>query len=105
MLLSACIAGDSESTPVAPPKIGEFSWHELATTEQPGAAFEFYSTLFGWEKVSEFDMGPVGIYLIFGRNGTQLGGMFNKGDMGKPGSGVLGVLRAREERRATPSSE
>ena len=71
--------------PVAPPKHGEFSWHELATTAQPGAAFEFYSALFGWEKLSEFDMGPMGIYLIFGRGGTQLGGMFNKGDMGKPG--------------------
>ena len=71
--------------PVAPPKHGEFSWHELATTAQPGAAFEFYSALFGWEKLSEFDMGPMGIYLIFGRDGTQLGGMFNKGDMGKPG--------------------
>ncbi len=75
-----------QSPPVAPPKHGEFSWHELATTAQPGAAFEFYSALFGWEKLSEFDMGPMGIYLIFGRDGTQLGGMFNKGDMGKPGA-------------------
>jgi hypothetical protein len=31
-------------------------------------------------------MGPMGMYLIFGRNGTQLGGMFDKGSQGKPGS-------------------
>ena len=72
---------------VAAPKYGEFSWHELATTEQPGVPFELYSSLFGWEKISEFDMGSAGIYLIFGLNGVQLGGMFNKGEMGKPGPG------------------
>ena len=32
------------------------------------------------------EMGDMGTYLIFGRNGMQLGGMFNKGDMGKPGA-------------------
>ena len=41
-------------------------------------AQRFYSQLFGWEKMSEFDMGAMGMYVIFGRNGTQMGGMFNK---------------------------
>jgi hypothetical protein len=59
------------------PKSGEFSWHELVTTDYR-AAFDFYSTLFGWEKMDEMDMGPAGIYLLYGRNGRQLGGMFNK---------------------------
>jgi predicted enzyme related to lactoylglutathione lyase len=60
-----------------PPLVGEFSWHELATTEQP-AAFRFYERLFGWTKTSAMDMGPTGVYQMFGRNGLELGGMFNK---------------------------
>jgi hypothetical protein len=60
------------------PNVGEFSWHELVTTDYR-AAFDFYSALFGWENMQEMDMGPAGIYLIYGRKGgRQLGGMFNK---------------------------
>lgn len=58
-------------------KPGEFSWNELITTDHE-AAFRFYSELFGWEKLSEFDMGPMGKYFIYGREGKQLGGMFTK---------------------------
>jgi len=64
--------------------IGQFSWHELATADCR-EAFEFYRALFGWEQVAEHDMGPEGIYLIFGRDGSQWGGMYNKRDQGKPG--------------------
>jgi predicted enzyme related to lactoylglutathione lyase len=72
--------GDDEKNP----KIGEFSWHELMTTDY-GKAFAFYQTMFGWDKIVEHDMGPMGIYMIFGRNGVQLGGMFNKpADMPAP---------------------
>ena len=42
------------------------------------AAFSFYSELFGWEIMDDMDMGELGIYRLFGRNGTQMGGMFNK---------------------------
>ncbi len=59
------------------PQVGEFSWHELATTDH-GAAFGFYNTLFGWEKGEATDMGPMGLYQVFGRRGRPLGGMFNK---------------------------
>ncbi|MGE0548163.1 MAG: VOC family protein [Kofleriaceae bacterium] len=58
----------------APQKPGEFSWNELYTTDYK-AAFEFYSQIAGWEKLGESDMGPMGIYLLWGRNGKQLGGM------------------------------
>ena len=78
-------SSSADAGPETPPRQGEFSWHELATTDNR-AAFDFYRALFAWDKISEFDMGPMGIYLIFGRNGTQLGGMFNKGDMGKAGA-------------------
>ena len=72
--------------PEATPKAGEFSWHELATSVAPGAAFGFYAALFDWDLMAEHDMGPMGMYLVFGRNGRQLGGMFDKGAQGKPGS-------------------
>jgi predicted enzyme related to lactoylglutathione lyase len=64
--------------PEAPPAVGEVSWHELATTDQE-AALRFYQKLFGWEKLDAHDVGgPVGTYIIYGRNGAPLGGMFRK---------------------------
>jgi predicted enzyme related to lactoylglutathione lyase len=73
-------------SPDRAPSQGEFSWHELATTVDPGEIFPLYAELFGWEEMMRHEMGaPVGTYLIFGRNGRQLGGIFNKGDMGTPG--------------------
>jgi predicted enzyme related to lactoylglutathione lyase len=59
------------------PQLGEFSWHELATTDQV-AAFGFYQELFGWEKTEAMDMGPVGVYQIFGFGGKGMGGIYNK---------------------------
>jgi len=56
---------------------GEVCWNELVTTDQ-AAAFTFYNALFGWERLVDHDMGPMGNYLIYGRDGKQLGGMFNK---------------------------
>lgn len=61
----------------ATPPLGGFSWHELATTD-PEAALAFYSAVFGWEQVAEFDMGDMGIYHIFGSNGEQQGGIYRK---------------------------
>jgi predicted enzyme related to lactoylglutathione lyase len=75
-----------EPRPEGPTRYGEFHWHELATTVPAKEAFAFYTELFGWDAVSEYDMGPSGIYLLFGRNGEQKGGMFHKGSAGKPGS-------------------
>ncbi|MFQ5888827.1 MAG: VOC family protein [Gemmatimonadota bacterium] len=70
-------SGDSPGRE-GPPKIGEFSWHELATTDHE-AALGFYSALFGWEKTDAMEMGEVGIYQMYGRGGdAPLGGMFNK---------------------------
>lgn len=67
---SSMAAHDSE-------KHGEFCWNELLTDDREGA-FRFYNQLFGWERMLDHDMGPMGIYLIYGRDGKQLGGMFNK---------------------------
>jgi uncharacterized protein len=58
-----------------PASLHEFSWHELMTTDHP-AAFGFYSTLFGWQKAGDFDMGPMGTYQMFSRaDGMPIGGM------------------------------
>jgi predicted enzyme related to lactoylglutathione lyase len=68
-------ASDMKAHDVARP--GEFSWHELYTTDHE-AAFAFYNAIAGWERLGEFDMGPMGRYLLWGRGGRQLGGMMTK---------------------------
>jgi predicted enzyme related to lactoylglutathione lyase len=65
------------SAPEGPPKKGDFSWHELTTSDHV-AAFDFYSKLFGWEHTGEFDMGEMGMYLMYGQNGEMYGGMFTR---------------------------
>jgi predicted enzyme related to lactoylglutathione lyase len=57
-----------------PSKPGEFCWNELLTSDSP-AAFNFYSQIFGWKKIQEMDMGPMGTYHIFGIGERQMGGM------------------------------
>jgi predicted enzyme related to lactoylglutathione lyase len=49
-------------------------------------AFGFYAALFDWDLLTEFDMGPMGMYLIFGRNDRQVGGMFDQSKGGKQGA-------------------
>lgn len=60
-----------------PPQIGQFSWHELATSDQE-AAFDFYAELFGWQKTEAMDMGEMGTYQMYGLGEIPLGGMYNK---------------------------
>lgn len=74
------------------PKHGEFSWHELATSDYK-AAFDFYRQLFNWEKTDEHDMGEMGTYFMFGQKGRPYGGMFNRKE-GMPGeAGWLSYVR------------
>ena len=47
-----------------PPTPGTIGWHELNTTDLE-AGFDFYNKLFGWTKVNDMDMGPMGVYRIF----------------------------------------
>jgi predicted enzyme related to lactoylglutathione lyase len=55
---------------------GEFTWHELATTDY-AAAMSFYSELFGWEKGPGHDMGQMGVYQLIVQDGAQVGGIYN----------------------------
>jgi predicted enzyme related to lactoylglutathione lyase len=64
----------------APPTPGTVGWHELYTSDLDGA-FDFYSNLFGWTKVSDMDMGPMGLYRIFDEGDHKQmgdGGMMGK---------------------------
>ena len=78
-VFAAFTAAESGSAPGydGPPKPGVFSWHELTTTDYE-AAYAFYTQLFDWEKTDTMDMGEMGAYQMYGRNGMPLGGMFNK---------------------------
>jgi predicted enzyme related to lactoylglutathione lyase len=73
----AAFTPSSEGTGDGKPTLGDFSWHELITTDWE-AAFEFYRKLFGWEKTSAMDMGDMGTYQMYGWKDQMLGGMFNK---------------------------
>jgi predicted enzyme related to lactoylglutathione lyase len=55
---------------------GEFCWHELLC-DDPAAALQFYQPLTGWQALYDHDMGPDGVYRVFGfSQEDQLGGMF-----------------------------
>src|SRR5947209_4557551 len=69
--------------PEGVPPVGEFTWHELATTD-PEPAFHFYHDLFGWEQTSAMDMGSAGVYQMYGRHGATLGGIYKKTTEGPP---------------------
>src|ERR1035438_8249921 len=64
----------------ASPTPGTIGWHELYTTDLD-AGFDFYNKLFGWTKVSDMDMGPMGLYRIFDEGDHKQmgdGGMMTK---------------------------
>lgn len=65
-----------ETAPETGPRVGQVSWHELATTDAQAAA-AFYHELFGWKTIHEHDMGEMGTYREFGR-AAPTGGMFDR---------------------------
>ena len=67
----------AEQRPEAAAEVGEASWHELMTTDQP-AATRFYQEVFGWQPSDAMDMGPAGKYQMFNRPHGMIGGMMNK---------------------------
>ena len=69
---------DDAAPPPDPATPGIVSWHELYSSAGEKAAFAFYEWLFGWETMHEMDMGAMGTYRIFGRDGVQMGGMMDK---------------------------
>ncbi len=65
----------------APPTPGTIGWHELYTTDLE-AGFDFYNKLFGWTKLTDMDMGPMGTYRIFDEGENKP--MGDGGMMAKP---------------------
>ena len=64
-------------SPEGPPQDGDASWHELYTTDS-AAAMSFYGELFGWKATESMDMGPMGVYRMFGRSTQSMGGMMTR---------------------------
>jgi uncharacterized protein len=87
----AVITSETPPAPEIDPAPKEFSWHELTTSDLAGA-ISFYEQLFGWEKKSEFDMGDMGVYHMFGRDRFTYGGMMKKTENG-PGTYWLHYVR------------
>jgi predicted enzyme related to lactoylglutathione lyase len=73
----------SGETPPPGGELGDFTWHELATTD-PEAAFRFYSELFGWTLGPAHDMGEMGIYQLLSHGGTDMAGVFKARDNSAP---------------------
>jgi predicted enzyme related to lactoylglutathione lyase len=59
------------------PTPGAISWHELLTDDYE-VALSFYTALFGWQRTESMDMGPLGTYQMYGKDGRTLGGMMNR---------------------------
>ena len=71
-------AGPSPDAPEpAPDTPGTVGWRELMAGDMP-ADFAFYETMFGWTKAEAIDMGPMGIYQLFAKDGVTRGGMMTK---------------------------
>jgi uncharacterized protein len=70
-------ANPDEGQPPALERPGGVGWHELYAGDL-AVAFAFYARLFGWEKKEAMDMGPLGVYQLFGTGDCTLGGMMTK---------------------------
>ncbi len=88
---------------VPAPGPGVFSWHELATTDVAGA-LRFYGELFGWTKGQGHDMGAMGVYQIFERFGSMVGGMCNVQGPATPPS-WLSYVQVADSGRAVAAAQ
>lgn len=71
------------SAPLMPPAAdgthGHVCWRELMVTD-PAGALRFYGELLGWQQLDALDMGDMGTYVIYGRDGQAMGGIMTKPD-------------------------
>ena len=63
VIFTADPAMPSPKRPEAP-ATGTIGWHELYTTDVE-AGYSFYNKMFGWTKLTDMDMGSMGIYRLF----------------------------------------
>jgi predicted enzyme related to lactoylglutathione lyase len=83
--------------------VGDFTWHELATTD-PEAALDFYSELFGWSKGAAHDMGEMGIYQLVSHDAKDVGGVFKARDNSTPPS-WLSYVRVADAAKAAGAAK
>lgn len=57
--------------------VGHGSWHELYAGDAE-SDIVFYQSLFGWKETNRHDMGPMGVYHLFGNADGQVGGMMTR---------------------------
>ena len=70
----------SDARPTIPRgTLGHANWHELYAGDAE-ADFAFYKALFGWTEVGAHDMGPMGVYHLFGNADGEVGGIMTKPD-------------------------
>ena len=95
-------SSDQPTQLAADAPMGGMSWHELATTDR-AAAFSFYQQLFGWHETSSMDMGPQGVYQMFGPAGAKdpFGGIYNKAAGSPGGPNWLPYIKVADARPAT----
>lgn len=67
--------GEQQPVPLGTP--GHVGWHELYADDWR-SALDFYAGQFGWTKLDEMDMGPMGKYALFGVDGEMIGGMMDR---------------------------
>lgn len=77
--------------------VGDFTWHELATTD-PDAALNFYTELFGWARGAAHDMGEM-VYHIVTHEGKDVGGAYKARDNSTPPS-WLSYVRVADATKA-----
>jgi predicted enzyme related to lactoylglutathione lyase len=83
--------------------VGDFTWHELATTD-PDTALAFYSELFGWSKGAAHDMGEMGVYQLISHDGQDVGGVFKARDNSTPPS-WLSYVRVADAAKAVGAAK
>jgi predicted enzyme related to lactoylglutathione lyase len=83
--------------------VGDFTWHELSTTD-PGAAFDFYAEVFGWTKGAAHDMGEMGVYQLVSHGGQDVGGVYKARDNSTPPS-WLSYVRVADAAKAASAAK
>ncbi len=83
--------------------VGDFTWHELATTD-PGSAIDFYAELFGWTKGAAHDMGEMGVYQLVSHGGQDVGGIYKARDNSTPPS-WLSYVRVDDAAKAADAAK
>jgi predicted enzyme related to lactoylglutathione lyase len=74
----ALFKGDGEGMDPGQFTPGHIGWNELYAGDME-KVFPFYEAMFGWEKRQPMDMGPMGVYQIYGaKDGPDMGGMMTR---------------------------